>query len=125
MVSGAYAERADAADRAETFDEQRRIVAQVEEQLSAIDALRAAIERAQRRSASLRRAVLERAFRGELVPQDPSDEPASVLLERIARRAGHESRTEPAEHASGATRPNGRFRRARRKVPSKRRRRQP
>ena len=65
------------------LDEQRRIVARVEEQLSAIDALRAAIERAQRRSASLRRAVLERAFRGELVPQDPSDEPASVLLERI------------------------------------------
>ena len=65
------------------LDEQRRIVARVEEQLSAIDALRAAIERAQRRSASLRRAILERAFRGELVPQDPSDEPASVLLERI------------------------------------------
>jgi type I restriction enzyme S subunit len=63
--------------------EQRRIVARVEEQLSAIAALRAAIERAQRRSASLRRSVLERAFRGELVPQDPSDEPASVLLERI------------------------------------------
>ena len=63
--------------------EQRRIVAQVEEQLSAIDALRAAIERAQRRSKSLRRAVLERAFRGELVPQDPSDEPAEALLARI------------------------------------------
>ena len=60
----------------------------MEEQLSAIDALRAAIERAQRRSGSLRRAVLERAFRGELVPQDPSDEPASALLERIrAERA--------------------------------------
>jgi len=33
--------------------------------------------------APLRRSVLERAFRGELVPQDPSDEPASVLLDRI------------------------------------------
>jgi type I restriction enzyme S subunit len=65
------------------LDEQRRIVAEVEQRLSAIDALRAAIERAQRRSAALRRAVLERAFRGELVPQDPSDEPASVLLDRI------------------------------------------
>lgn len=68
--------------------EQRRIVARVEAQLSAIDALRAAIERAQRRSASLRRAVLERAFRGELVPQDPTDEPAEALLARIrAKRA--------------------------------------
>jgi type I restriction enzyme S subunit len=65
------------------LDEQRRIVAQVEERLSAIDALRAAIERAQRRSASLRRAILERAFRGELVPQDPTDEPAEALLARI------------------------------------------
>jgi type I restriction enzyme S subunit len=65
------------------LDEQERIVAEIEEQLSAIDALRSGIERAQRRSASLRRAVLERAFRGELVPQDPSDEAASVLLDRI------------------------------------------
>lgn len=31
----------------------------------------------------LDQAVLAKAFRGELVPQDPSDEPASVLLERI------------------------------------------
>jgi type I restriction enzyme S subunit len=70
------------------LEEQRRIVAEVEARLSAIDALRAAIERAQRRSSSLRRAILERAFRGELVAQDPSDEPAAVLLERIkAERA--------------------------------------
>ena len=53
------------------------------QRLGAIDALRAAIERAQRRGAALRRSVLERAFRGELVPQDPSGEPASVLLDRI------------------------------------------
>jgi hypothetical protein len=31
----------------------------------------------------LDQAVLAKAFRGELVPQDPNDEPASVLLERI------------------------------------------
>ena len=78
------------------LEEQRRIVAEVEQRLSAIDALRAAIERAQRRSAALRRAVLERAFRGELVPQDPSDEPASVLLARI--------RAERATAAASSTR---------------------
>jgi type I restriction enzyme S subunit len=33
--------------------------------------------------AALRRSVLKAAFEGKLVPQDPSDEPASVLLERI------------------------------------------
>ncbi|MBA3402880.1 MAG: restriction endonuclease subunit S [Actinobacteria bacterium] len=70
------------------LEEQRRIVAEVEERLSVIDAMRASIARAERRSATLRRSILERAFRGELVPQDPSDEPASVLLARI--RAGRE-----------------------------------
>ena len=73
------------------LEEQRRIVAEVEERLSAIDALRAAIERAQRRSAALRRAILERAFRGELVPQNPSDEPAEALLARIRAEAAASS----------------------------------
>jgi type I restriction enzyme, S subunit len=65
------------------LDEQRRIVAEVERQLSVIDAVRSAIDTARRRSATLRRSILERAFRGELVEQDPSDEPASALLDRI------------------------------------------
>ena len=72
------------------LEEQRRIVAEVEARLSVIDAMRASIERAQRRSAALRAAILELAFRGELVPQDPSDEPASILLDRI--RAERERR---------------------------------
>ena len=63
--------------------EQRRLAFHVQEQRSTIDALQEAIRLAQRRSASLRRAVLERAFRGGLLPQDPSDEPASLLLERV------------------------------------------
>ena len=66
------------------LEEQRRIVTEVEQQLSLIDAMHRSIEAAKRRSAALRRSILERAFRGELVPQDPTDEPASVLLQRIA-----------------------------------------
>src|SRR5581483_10203251 len=63
--------------------EQARIVATVEERLSAVDALQDTAERSQRRSASLRWAILDRAFRGKLVEQDTADEPASALLERI------------------------------------------
>lgn len=65
-------------------DEQRSLVEEVERQLSITDAMSAEIERAFRRSAALRRSILEQAFSGKLVPQDPSDEAASALLERIA-----------------------------------------
>lgn len=84
------------------LDRQQRIVAELEQQLSLIDALRAAVESAQRRSSVLRRAILERAFRGELVPQDPADEPASALLERIRaeRAAALPARRARADRAS-------------------------
>ncbi len=65
------------------LEEQRSVIETVEQQLSLVDALAAAVDAALRRSAALRRAILARAFAGELVPQDPSDEPASALLERI------------------------------------------
>jgi len=60
-----------------------------------IDATRTSISNAQRRSAALRASILERAFRGELVPQDPSDEPASALLTRIGPSAGVAPRPAP------------------------------
>jgi type I restriction enzyme, S subunit len=83
------------------LDEQRRIVAEVERRLSVIDAMAAAIDSARRRSAALRRSILERAFRGELVPQDPSDEPASVLLERIRAERAAEGTPRRRRRASG------------------------
>jgi type I restriction enzyme S subunit len=77
--------------------EQRRIVAEVERRLSVVAALERAVEAWLARARRLRQAVLKRAFEGRLVAQDPEDEPAAVLLERIratreARAAGGKKR---------------------------------
>ena len=64
-------------------EEQSRILAEVERQMSFLDACERAVDVGVDRAAGLRRSVLKAAFEGRLVPQDPSDEPATVLLERI------------------------------------------
>jgi type I restriction enzyme S subunit len=63
--------------------EQARIVAEVERRLSLVDEIEAQIKQDLLRAKGLRDSVLKRAFAGRLVPQEPNDEPASVLLERI------------------------------------------
>lgn len=63
--------------------EQQRILGTLEEELSVIDATNEQIEQSLRRSPRLRQSILKRAFEGRLVPQDPPDECAERLLERI------------------------------------------
>lgn len=63
--------------------EQHRIVAEVERRLSVAQELETTVATNLARAERLRQAILARAFAGELVPQDPNDEPAEKLLERI------------------------------------------
>ena len=64
-------------------DEQHEIVRRVEAAFAWIDRLATEANSARELIDHLNQAILAKAFRGELVPQDPNDEPANVLLERI------------------------------------------
>ena len=71
--------------------EQRRIVEEVERSLSIVQQSEAAVEATLKRAEQLRQSILKQAFSGQLIPQNPDDEPASKLLERIrAERAAAE-----------------------------------
>ena len=63
--------------------EQRRIVDEVERNLSIVQQSEAAIEASLKRSERLRQSILKQAFSGQLIPQNPDDEPAPKLLGRI------------------------------------------
>jgi type I restriction enzyme S subunit len=69
--------------------EQKRIVAKIEEIMPFIDRYAVAYDHLQsyntRFPDDLKKSILQMAIQGKLVPQDPNDEPASVLLEKIAK----------------------------------------
>ncbi len=83
--------------------EQEAIVEAVEDQLSIVDHLETDLDAKLKNAQALRQSILRHAFSGKLAPQNPTDEPASELLKRIA--AEREQRT---REAAAAKRLNGR-----------------
>lgn len=64
--------------------EQSEIVCLLDGRLSVVDELQADIQAAFASADLLRQSILRDAFSGRLVPQDPNDEPAAALLQRIS-----------------------------------------
>ena len=73
-----------------SLPEQHKIVEEIERRFSVADNVEQAVDQSLKQADRLRQSILKSAFEGKLVPQDPTDEPASVLLERI--KAGRENR---------------------------------
>jgi len=69
------------------LEEQQRIVEKIDEVASAVSAYDVAYQKTETLNSAfpeaLKKSILQEAVQGKLVPQDPSDEPAEALLERI------------------------------------------
>ncbi|WP_433729595.1 restriction endonuclease subunit S [Nocardia sp. CA-129566] len=77
-------------------DVQETILGDLARWTSLIDANRSTVQVAEVRALNLRRTLLNHAFSGRLVPQDPADEPATELLARIRNlRPGRASGRRP------------------------------
>ena len=85
------------------LEEQKEIVRLVDQYFAFADTIEAQVKKAQVRVDNLTQSILAKAFRGELVAQDPNDEPADKLLERIAEaRKEAEALAKAAKKAEAA-----------------------
>ena len=66
-----------------TIKEQKRIVAKIEESFSIIEKNEKLVDSLLLQYNQIKNSILKQAFKGKLVPQDPNDEPAQILLEKI------------------------------------------
>ena len=64
----------------------------MEELFALADQIEARYQKAKAQVDKLTQSILAKAFRGELVPQDPNDEPASELLNRIKVQKGENNK---------------------------------
>lgn len=70
--------------------EQQEIIRRVQDLLEKADKIEEHYNKAKSYTDKLTQSILNKAFKGELVPQDPNDEPASVLLKRIQAAKKHQ-----------------------------------
>jgi len=90
------------------LDEQKEIVRQVDKLFTLADKVEEHYQKARARVDALAQSVLAKAFRGELVPQNPDDEPAEKLLQRIQEeKAKMEAELKTASRSARETRKNG------------------
>lgn len=68
-----------------TLDEQKQIIFEIEKRFEVADNVAKIVEENLEKAEQLKQSILKKAFEGRLVPQYPTDEPASVLLERIKK----------------------------------------
>lgn len=78
-----------------SLPEQQEIVRLLDEQFTVIEQNEQEIDTALKRSEALRQSILKKAFTGQLVPQDPADEPASELLARIREKRERGEKKKP------------------------------
>ena len=66
-----------------TLEEQKKIVEEIEKRFAVANEVEKAVEDNIEKAKQLKQSILKKAFEGRLVPQDPNDEPATKLLEKI------------------------------------------
>ena len=74
--------------------EQEKIINEIETRFSQAENLEKTIDLSLVQAESLRQSILKKAFEGRLVPQDPKDEPAEKLLERIRKEKERNNKKE-------------------------------
>ena len=90
------------------LEEQKEIVRQVDKLFALVEKVEEHYQKAKARVDALAQSVLAKAFRGELVPQNPDDEPAEKLLQRIREeKAKMENELKTASRSARGTKRNG------------------
>jgi restriction endonuclease S subunit/predicted ATPase len=89
-------------------EEQTEILREIDHRLASADKLSAALDKQLDRARVTHQSILSDAFSGTLIPQNPDDEPADALIERIrATRAASEAERKPPRQESQPTRKRG------------------